>query len=118
MSYPHYSGDCFKHWPTVTICGSMRFYPQMLKVAERLTLEGRIVLMPFVRKDAFMEADTNHPGNVAEKLDALHKRKIDLSVGIAVVSDGSGYFGESTASEIAYAATYDKSIIYVQETAQ
>ena len=71
--------ECSEHWPIVTICGSMRFYQQMLTVAEELTLDGFIVLMPFVRKEPFMEADVNHPGNVIEKLDAQHKRKIDYA---------------------------------------
>jgi hypothetical protein len=86
----------------------------MLKAAERLTLEGKIVLMPFAvkrtAKDGF-----EHPPEVAEKLGVLHQRKIDLSRSIAVVSDGSGYYGESTAREIAYATTHDKSVIYIQE---
>lgn len=116
MGYPHYIADCYEHWPTITICGSMRFYPQMLKVAERLTLEGKIVLMPFVRKDAFMQADVDHPGNVAEKLDELHKRKIDLSRGIAVVSDETGYYGDSTRSEIQYAEKRFKRIVFCQES--
>lgn len=103
MGYPHYSADCYEHWPTVVICGSMRFYNEMLIVAEELTLDGEIVLMPFVRKDAYMSANINHPGNVAEKLDTLHKRKIDLSKRIVVVTDSTGYYGDSTKSEIDYA---------------
>ena len=97
--FPHFTTECCEHWPTVTICGSMRFYYQMLTVAEELTLDGLIVLMPFVRKEPFMEADVNHPGNVIEKLDTQHKRKIDLATSIVVVSDDSGYYGDSTRSD-------------------
>jgi hypothetical protein len=104
--------ECSEHWPIVTICGSMRFYQQMLTVAEELTLDGFIVLMPFVRKEPFMEADVNHPGNVIEKLDAQHKRKIDLATSIVVVSDDSGYYGDSTRSEIDYAQLHRKTITY------
>lgn len=98
--------------PIVTICGSMRFYRQMLTVAEELTLDGFIVLMPFVRKEPFMEADVNHPGNVIEKLDAQHKHKIDLASSIVVVSDDTGYYGDSTRSEIDYAHTHGKPVAY------
>ena len=114
MGYPHYSNDCYEYWKTVTICGSMRFYEQMLHVAERLTLEGWIVLMPFVRKDAAMTNGTGHPGNVAEKLDELHRRKIDLSRQIVVVSDETGYIGDSTRSEIVYAGKTGKGVVYEQ----
>jgi hypothetical protein len=108
----HSTTECCEHWPTVTICGSMRFYHQMLTVAEELTLDGIMVLMPFVRKEPFMEADVNHPGNVIEKLDAQHKRKIDLATSIVVVSDETGYYGDSTHSEIDYAQSQGKSVTY------
>lgn len=111
MGYPHYSVDCYEHWPTVTICGSMRFYDLMLQVAERLTLEGQIVLMPFVVKRS-ADGGTAHPPEVAEKLDVLHKRKIDLSRKIVVVSDHTGYFGDSTRSEIEYAERRGKGIVF------
>jgi hypothetical protein len=110
--YSHFASDCCEYWPIVTICGSMRFYHQMLNVAEELTLDGLIVLMPFVRKEPFMEADINHPGNVVEKLDADHKRKIDLANAIVVVSDETGYYGDSTRSEIEYAEFHRKAVTY------
>jgi len=37
------------------------------------------------------------------RLDELHRRKIDLSDRVIVVSDPTGYIGESTRAEIAYA---------------
>jgi len=102
MGYPHYSADCYEHWPAVTICGSMRFFPQMLKVANELTTEGNIVLMPFVV--------TESP-ELKEMLDSMHKRKIDMSHTIYVVSDETGYVGESTKSEIAYAHSKGRRVI-------
>ena len=95
-------------YKVTTICGSMRFYPAMLKLAERLTLEGEIVLMPFVRKDAFMEASTDHPGNVAENLDRMHIRKSDMADRIAIVTDERGYIGDSTRKEMVYAMQNQK----------
>lgn len=111
MGYPHYSGDCYQCWPTVTICGSMRFYREMLHVAEELTLNGEIVLMPFVVKRA-ADGNTAHPPEVAASLDDLHKRKIDLSKRIVVVSDGTGYYGDSTKSEIEFATQQYKPVEY------
>src|SRR5436309_196538 len=107
MGYPHYSGDCYEHHNCATICGSMRFYDKMLQVAERLTIEGKIVLMPFVVKRS-ADGATAHPPEVAAALDELHKRKIDLSRSIYVVSDKTGYFGESTCGEIDYAIKQNK----------
>jgi hypothetical protein len=86
----------------VTICGSMRFYEDMLLYASNLTLGGVIVLMPFV---------TGAIGHLKRDLDELHKRKIDMSHEILVVNPG-GYIGESTRAEIVYAAAQGKVVEY------
>lgn len=82
----------------ITICGSMRHYNQMLALANELTLEGSIVLMPFVLK-------VDDPG-MDEELQKLHKAKIDLSDAICVV----GVPGDSTREEIAYAREHSKEV--------
>lgn len=88
-------------FPVVTICGSMKLYPQMLEVAATMTEEGAIVLMPFaVKKPATGEA-----------LDAMHRAKIDLSDRIVVVIRDN-YIGRSTRSEIEYAARTGQAITY------
>lgn len=79
-------------FPIITICGSMRYYPQMLDLAQDLTGKGYIVLMPFVKKG---EGSTD-----IQMLDEMHKRKIDMSGAIVVVGS---HIGESTTSEIKYA---------------
>lgn len=84
-----------------TICGSMRFSAEMLQLAERLTSEGQIVLMPFVTKNPEMDA---------VMLDDMHKAKIDMSDSIYVVTGGTGYVGNSTRGEINYAAQRSKPI--------
>jgi len=89
----------------ITVCGSMRFFREMLVYAGTYTLNGYIVLMPFV---------TGAGGDVKFELDELHKRKIDLSTSVLVVNIG-GYIGESTRSEIAYSLSNGKSVIYVEE---
>lgn len=89
-------------FPTVTICGSMRFFPRMIEVAAQLTSLGQIVLMPF---DASL---TGVPNKTATEhgamLDEMHRAKIRLSGSVYVVNTG-GYVGESTRNEIEYAAT-------------
>lgn len=42
----------------------------------------------------------------------LHFHKIDISDAIVVVSDTSGYYGESTGEEIAYALHKNKPVFY------
>lgn len=85
----------------VTLCGSMRFLDRMLAVAAELTTAGDIVLAPF----QVVPAAAQHGERAAEKqrLDQLHRRKIDLCDAVVVVSDPSGYYGASTRGEIAYA---------------
>ncbi len=85
----------------VTLCGSMRFVAELLHVAAELTANGAIVLAPFV-----IVAPREQSGDQAAlkaRLDELHRRKIELSDRVIVVSDPAGYIGESTRSEIAYA---------------
>lgn len=49
-----------------------------------------------------------------EMLDDMHKRKIDMADEIYVINVG-GYIGESTRSEIEYAAKTGKAIRYLEE---
>jgi hypothetical protein len=87
---------------TVTICGSMRYYQQMLQCAEKLTMQGFLVDMPFCTKDGII--DTN--------LDAMHFAKIDRSDCIFVVNT-AGYVGASTRNEILYATAKHKQVYYL-----
>jgi hypothetical protein len=90
-------------YPTVTICGSMRYYPEMLRIAGELTAEGYIVLMPFT---------TVQEGSQTKlMLDDMHKVKIDMSVAIYVIGS---HRGESTLSEIEYAKKQGKDIRIVK----
>lgn len=91
-----------RFFPTLCICGSMRFFETMLEVAKTLTLQGYIVLMPFVA--SFTEIEKHD-------LDAMHFAKIDKAEGIYVVNPG-GYIGESTRNEIAYATSQKKYVKY------
>lgn len=85
-------------YPVVTICGSMRYFEEMLLVANKWTGEGWIVLMPFVTKGG--------PENAA-MLDEMHKRKIDMADRVIIYGD---HIGESTQSEWEYALFKPKAI--------
>jgi hypothetical protein len=93
-------------YPVVTICGSMRYFDEMLTYAHGFTHDGYIVLMPFVVKQG-QKSDPDE--NIGNMLDDMHKRKIDMSDLVAIVGS---HRGESTTSEIAYAKEHDKRIIF------
>lgn len=103
----HLVTDCSEHWPTTVICGSMKFYDRMLIVAAELTLQGRIVLMPF----CVVEEQAQN-GAAKVKLDELHFKKIDLAQHVVVVTDEARYIGTSTAREIEYATAHGRTIEY------
>ena len=91
--------------PVVTICGSMRFYLRMLTVAEQLTTEGKIVIMPFV---------TETTSELKMMLDAMHFQKIDMAESVTVVTNQDRYIGDSTRAEIEYARLSGKPIDWVE----
>jgi predicted phosphodiesterase len=90
----------------VTLCGSVRFSAEHLAAHRRLSLEGRVVLLPAlpVSGHELLTAEV-------DALAALHRRKIDMSDRVHIVNPG-GYVGPSTASEIAYAEASGKEITY------
>ncbi|WP_219420430.1 hypothetical protein [Pseudonocardia nigra] len=92
--------------PVVTLCGSMRFWPLMVQVAAAETAAGAIVLAPFVIVPP--DEQNTECGDAAGRalkvrLDALHRAKIAMSSSVLVVTDRTGYWGESTRGEIGYA---------------
>jgi hypothetical protein len=95
----------------VTLCGSTKFKNEFEEYNRKLTMEGKIVLMP----GCFAHFDnieiTDH-----EKfdLDILHKDKILLSNYIFVINK-NGYIGLSTRSEIEFAVENKKPVIYLEE---
>jgi multidrug resistance efflux pump len=91
----------------VCLCGSMRFFDDMLAVASEETAAGRIVLAPFT-----VVAPDDQGSALKSALDSLHRAKIDLADEIIVVTR-DGYIGESTRGEIAYAQETSKAVRYV-----
>ena len=94
----------------ITLCGSIKFKNEFMKVQEKLTLEGNIVFTPNffnnIKKEE-ISLDTK------KMLDEMHKQKIEMSDEIYVINCG-GYIGESTKSEIEYAKTKGKKIYYLE----
>ncbi len=93
----------------VTICGSMRFQKEMIKVAEELeSKNGCCVLQPVYNSgDNFLSEDA------LTRLAKAHYKKIDISDAIFVVNVG-GYIGKSVAEEITYAKNLNKEILYLE----
>ena len=90
----------------VTLCGSVRFAAEHLAAHRRLSLEGRVVLLPVLPVDGAADL-----AGAADLLGSLHRRKIDLSDRVHVVNP-DGYVGAATASEIAYAEATGKRVTY------
>jgi len=95
----------------ITLCGSTKFKEQFIEANKRLTLEGKIV----ISVGLFGHADNEYISKEQkEKLDWLHRRKIDLADSIMVI-DIENYIGESTKNEIKYAIQNRKKIHYYSQ---
>lgn len=128
MSYPHLAVDCreFHHLvvdfggrrPLITVlCGSTRFYAAFQQANYDLTMAGEIVLSvgfyPHATAEHGHGEGVGHDSAEKATLDELHKRKIDMADRVHVLNVG-GYLGESTRSEIDYAARLGKPITYLE----
>ena len=95
----------------VTLCGSTRFRDAFMEAQKRLTLAGNIVIS--VGLFGHAGDDEVWTEGFKEMLDDMHKRKIDMADEIYVINVG-GYVGESTRSEIEYAAATGKPVRYLE----
>ncbi len=94
----------------ITLCGSIKFKDEFMRIQEKLTLDRNIVLTPnFFNNIKKEEIDLE----TKKMLDEMHKQKIDISDEIYVINVG-GYIGESTKSEIEYAKRKGKKISYLE----
>lgn len=93
----------------ITLCGSIKFKAEFMKVKEELTLKGNIVFTPnfFSNMKNVITVETK------TMLDEMHRQRIDMSDEIFVINFG-GYIGESTKSEIEYAKSKGKKISYLE----
>lgn len=101
----------------VTLCGSARFEDEFHYWNEFLTLNGFVVfsLAVFPSRKGVKEWYTSIQKS---QLDAVHKRKIDASRAIFVITGPVGdraenaYIGTSTRSEIEYAQDTGKIVVF------
>lgn len=96
----------------ITVCGSLKYYKEMLEISEKMQSEGNCMLIPVYN---FLNASKE---NISDEkkimLDKIHKEKIKLSDAILVMNI-YGYIGESTKSEIDFATSLNKEIIYYSD---
>ena len=94
----------------ITLCGSIKFKNEFMKIQEKFTLEGNIVFTPNffnnIKKEE-ISLDTK------KMLDEMHKQKIEMSDEIYVINC-RGYIGESKKYEIEYAKKKGKKISYLE----
>lgn len=92
----------------ITVCGSYKFKKEMMEITEKLALKGNCMITPIEltkqSKDAYTEDELSMLGK-------MHKEKIKVSDAILVVNVDN-YIGSSTKSEIEYAKSLNKEILY------
>ena len=93
----------------ITVCGSMKFYKEMMEITEKLELEGNCMLVPIYNPSKTSKDD--YTEEEALMLDKMHKERIKISDAILVVNVNN-YIGTSTKSEIEFAKSLNKEIIY------
>ncbi len=100
----------------ICLCGSSRFIFYFATLAWELEKQGAITLgLHLLPENYSAEAIPDHLAEyegVAERMDALHLRKIDLADEVFVINV-DGYIGKSTANEIKYATELGKPIKYL-----
>jgi hypothetical protein len=94
----------------ITICGSTRFKDKILEVAEGLTLDGHIVMMPTV----FRHDDPNLTTEMRIRLENQHREMINKSDAIFVVIVDK-YIGEATYSMLDWATRMKKEVYFLEE---
>lgn len=103
-------------YKVITLCGSVRFKDEFIRVQKELTLKGNIVISVgmFGDTDIFCNMDEETIAKTKTMLADMHKRKIDMADEIFVINV-DGYIGESTKSEIKYAEEKGKKVNYLEK---
>lgn len=94
----------------ITLCGSLKFKKEMMKVAEKMALEGYCILTPVYPVLKNIERTEEQ----LIKLKETHFKRIEFSDAILVVNIDN-YIGDSTNLEIEYAKKLGKEILYYTE---
>lgn len=93
----------------ITVCGSLKFYKEMMEITEKMELEGNCMLVPIYNPSKTSKDD--YTEEEALMLDKMHKERIKISDTILVVNVNN-YIGTSTKNEIEFAKSLNKEIIY------
>ena len=91
----------------ITVCGSLKFIKEIMEITEQMDLQGNCMLSivyPTKDKEDYSEEEIM-------MLNSMHKERIRISDAILVV-DVNHYIGESTRSEIEFAKSLNKEIMY------
>ena len=91
----------------ITLCGSLRFQKEMMKVAEEMALKGNCILTPVYP----VVENSKRSDEQMQKLKEAHFKRIELSDAILVVNVNN-YIGNSTNLEIEHAKKLGKEILY------
>jgi len=92
----------------ITVCGSYKFKKEMMGISEKMTLQGNCMITP---NDLAKSDKDSYTKEEILMIDRMHKEKIRISDAILVV-DVNGYIGNSTKSEIEFAKSLNKEILY------
>lgn len=92
----------------ITVCGSNKFTKEMTEITEKMTFKGNCMLTPIELMKSTKDAYTK---DEMMMLDKMHKEKIRISDAILVVNIND-YIGNSTKSEIEYAKSLNKEVLY------
>ena len=91
----------------ITICGSLKYKPEMITIAQKMTFLGHCVITPI-----FPNSDKEkYTPEQIQKLKYAHLQKIEISDAILVVNVNN-YLGESTRLEIEFAKQHNKQVLY------
>lgn len=94
----------------VTICGSIRFSKEMLKISEELELKNGYAVI----QCAYLVDGRKYQVAETDILAKIHRKKFDISDAIYVVNI-DGYIGDSTKKEIEYAKTNGREVMYHEQ---
>lgn len=92
----------------ITVCGSNKFKKEMTEITEKMAFKGNCMLTPIELMKSTKDAYTK---DEMMMLDKMHKEKIRISDAILVVNVND-YIGNSTKSEIEYAKSLNKEVLY------
>lgn len=94
----------------ITVCGSLKYKDEIMKITENMALQGNCMLsIVYPTKEIY-----EYTKEEKELLGKMHKERIKLSDAILVV-DLDDYIGCSTKEEIEYAKLLGKEVIYYKD---